>query len=169
MTRDIAQDQLLIRLPDEITDSWLADVLERPGLAITSSDRIGTGQMSQNYRVVFTVDGSEGSVVVKVASDDETSRATGVGMGAYYREVAFYRHVAPLVGAAVGGPVPGCHLAAYDPAEGWFTLVLDDVDDAVQGDQIAGCDAAQAELALRELARLQAPVLNDLALGTREY
>jgi hypothetical protein len=86
-------------------------------------------------------------------------------MGAYYREIAFYQHVAPLI----GGSVPICHLAVYDQDEGWFVLVLDDVVGAVPGDQVAGCDAEQAGLALRALARLQAPVLNDLALGTREY
>ena len=59
-------------------------------------------------------------------------------MGAYYREIAFYRDLA----ARIGGPLARCHLAEYDDGEGWFTLVLEDVASAVQGDQIAGCDAA---------------------------
>jgi len=155
----------LIKLPEEISGPWLGDVLGLDGLEVGSVTRIGTGQMSQSHRVTFTVEDKAGSVVVKLASDDETSRATGVGMGAYYREIAFYRNLAPLV----GGSLPACHLAAYDEAEGWFTLVLEDIADATQGDQIAGCTPAEAEIALRELARLHAPVLNDLSVGTREY
>jgi len=155
----------LIRTPDQITGPWLGEVLGREALVIDKVTRIGTGQMSQSHRVCFRAGAASGSVVVKLASDDETSRATGVGMGAYYREIAFYRNLAPLV----GGSLPACHLAEYDEAEGWFTLVLEDIADATQGDQIAGCTPAEAEIALRELARLHAPVLNDLSLGTREY
>lgn len=155
----------LIKYPEEITGEWLGAVLGTPGLLVTGSQAIGTGQMSQSHRVTYTVEERAGSVVVKLASDDETSRATGVGMGAYYREIAFYRNLAPLL----GGSLPACHLAEYDEAEGWFTLVLEDIADATQGDQIAGCTPAEAEVALRELARLHAPVLNDLSLGTREY
>ncbi|WP_372792167.1 phosphotransferase, partial [Paraconexibacter sp.] len=109
--------------------------------------------------------GAPETVVVKLASDDPTSRATGVGMGAYYREIAFYRHLA----GRIGGPLPACHHAEYDPAEGWFSLVLEDVAGATQGDQIEGCTVEQAEIALRELARVHAPVLGDLALGTADY
>ena len=156
---------MLIKFPDDITDGWLATVLSLDAVDIGEVTRIGTGQMSQSHRVTFTSDGAEGSVVVKLASDDEASRATGVGMGAYYREVAFYRHLAPVV----GGSLPTCHLAEYDETEGWFTLVLEDIVGATQGDQISGCTPDQAEVALRELARLHAPVLNDLALGSREY
>ena len=103
--------------------------------------------------------------MVKLASDDATSRGTGVGMGAYYREIAFYQNLAERLGDSV----PGCHLAVYDPGEGWFTLVLDDVAGAVQGDQIAGCSVEQARLALDALARIHAPVLGDLALGTADW
>jgi hypothetical protein len=124
--------------------------------------------MSHSHRVTFSADGSEGaieSVVVKLASTDPTSRSTGVGMGAYFREIAFYRNLA----ARIGSPVPRCHLAEYDPAEGWFTLVLEDITGATQGDQIAGCTVEEARIAMRALARVHAPVLGDIALGTSDY
>ena len=155
----------LIRTPDQLTAEWLAAVLGRPVTELSEVERIGTGQMSQTHRVRFVGDGTEDSVVVKLASDDQTSRATGVGMGAYLREIAFYRNLA----SRIGGPLPRCHLAEYDTAEGWFTLVLEDVVGAVQGDQIAGCTVPEARLALRSLARIHAPVLGDLALGTADY
>jgi len=154
-----------IRVPEEITAEWLAAVLGEGELELLATERIGTGQMSQSHRVSFRGTGGEGSVVVKLASDDATSRATGVGMGAYYREVAFYENLA----ARIGGPLAACHLAVYDAAEGWFTLVLEDKRAAVVGDQIAGASIAQARSAVRALARLHAPVLGDLALGTADY
>jgi hypothetical protein len=121
--------------------------------------------MSRNYRAAFTADRADETVVVKLASDDENSRGTGVGMGAYLREVAFYNNLA----GRLGDSVPECHLAVYDEAEGWFTLVLADVVGARQGDQIEGCTPGEAELALAALARIHAPVLNDLALSTADW
>ena len=155
----------LIHTPDQIGAEWLGSVLGRPGVELRSCERIGTGQMSQNFRVAFAAGGGEETVVVKLASDDATSRGTGVGMGAYYREIAFYENLA----ARLGDSVPACHLAAYDPGEGWFTLVLEDVAGAVQGDQIAGCSVDQARQALDALARIHGPVLNDLALSTADW
>ncbi len=155
----------VIRTPDQLTAEWLGDVLARPVTELSSVERIGTGQMSQTHRVRFVADGRDDSVVVKLASDDPTSRATGVGMGAYLREIAFYRNLA----SRIGGPLPHCHLAEYDTAEGWFTLVLEDMSAAIQGDQIAGCSVDEARVALRSLARIHAPVLGDLALGTADY
>ena len=154
---------LLCPTPDAITDAWLTAVLDRP-VTITETNRIGTGQMSVNVRVRFNGPGGTGSVVVKVASDDERSRATGIGMGAYYREVAFYQNLAPRLPHGL----PVCHLAVHDATDGWFTLVLEDVD-APQGDQIAGCTPEQARIAMRQLARLHAPVFNDLSVGASDY
>lgn len=156
----------LIRGPEEISSAWLDAVLGAGGHELLGSERIGTGQMSQNHRVRFRgPDGAETTLVVKLASDDPMSRATGVGMGAYHREIAFYRELAERI----GGPLAACRLAEYHAADGWFTLVLDDVAGAVQGDQIAGCDLAQARIAVETLARVHAPVLGDLAVGTAEF
>jgi hypothetical protein len=156
----------LIRHASEITGPWLEQALGREGLELLGSEPIGTGQMSQSHRVRFH-DGSGGqdSVVVKLASEDPASRSTGVGMGAYYREIAFYRELAPQI----DGPLARCHLASYDDEEGWFTLVLEDVVDGVQGDQIAGCDAERARIALGALARLQAPVIGRDTVGAAAY
>ena len=118
----------LIRTPEEITSGWLSHALGGGPVQIESIDRIGTGQMSQNHRITYVGEGGgrEGepaTVVVKLASDDPTSRATGVGLGAYLREITFYRELA----GRIGGPLAACHLAEYDDAEGWFTLLLADV------------------------------------------
>lgn len=161
MTNDCAA---LIRTADEISDRWLGEVLGSTDLALISTTRIGTGQMSHSHRVCFQGPLGSGSVVVKTASDDANSRATGVGMGAYYREVAFYANASNFQ-----GPLPSCHLAVYDEAEGWFTLVLEDIAEATQGDQIRGCSQHDARLAIQALAQMQAPVFDDPAVGARDY
>jgi hypothetical protein len=156
----------LIRTPDEITAEWLAGALGAGPVEIAAVERIGTGQMSQNHRIAYTEDGGPpAAVVVKLASDDDASRGTGVGLGAYLREITFYRELAPRI----GGPLAVCHLAEYDDAEGWFTLLLDDVAPATQGDQIKGCGIEEARAAMVALARLHAPVLGDLALGSAAW
>jgi hypothetical protein len=153
----------LIRTPEEITSEWLSGVLPGGPLEVSSVERIGTGQMSQNHRISYVAeDGAAATVVVKLASDDETSRATGVGLGAYLREITFYRELA----ARIGGPLAKCHLAEYDETEGWFTLLLEDIAPATQGDQIRGCTVDAARTALVSLARIHAPVLGDLAVGS---
>ncbi|WP_161600607.1 phosphotransferase [Mycolicibacterium hodleri] len=161
-----AQDvDMLIRDSGEITAEWLRQVLDLDELTVESVERIGTGQMSHSHRVEFVTAGGSGSVVVKLASDDSNSRATGVGMGAYYREVAFYRNAS----GRSAGPLPSCYLAVHDDSEGWFTLVLEDIAAASVGDQIRGCSGNQAQLAIRALAELHAPVFNDAAEGVRPH
>src|SRR4051794_13091443 len=155
----------LVRRPDELDSPWLATVLGAP-VRDFSLTRIGTGQMSESYRVALDWDGGVASVVLKVAASDPTSRATGVGLGAYEREIRFYREVAPrLAGAALAR----CHASIFDPTEGWFTLLLDDAGPAVQGDQIGGCTPEAAQKAIAELARLHAPLLGDPELSVTPW
>jgi hypothetical protein len=165
----------LVRHPEELSADWLTTVLRESGAirddaAILGFEAtaIGTGQMSESHRVSLVWDRASagpGSVVVKLAASDETSRSTGIGLGIYEREIRFYREVAPRI----GGPVAACYLATHDPEEGWFTLVLEDVAPAAQGDQIAGCTVEEARLAMRELARLHAPAWEDEQLGAADW
>ena len=163
----------LIRQVDDVSAEWLTAVLHESGAVPreASVERfdvtpIGTGQMSQNYRFALDVNGAgPSSVVLKVAASDDTSRSTGIVLGIYEREIRFYQQVAPRI----KGPVANCHLAEFDPGEGWFTLVLDDAAPAMQGDQIAGCTVEEARLAMRELARLHAPVWDDPHLDTVDW
>lgn len=157
---------MILRHAGDLTGAWLSGALDRPGIELAGLERIGTGQMSLSYRVRFAqAGGPKETVVLKLAAEDATSRATGVGMGAYFRETAFYSNLA----ARIGGPVPECRFCAYDPAEGWFTLLLEDIAGADQGDQIEGCGAERAEVALRALARIHAPVLGDLQVGSADF
>jgi hypothetical protein len=158
----------VLRRPEELTSAWLAEALGTGPIAAFEIESIGTGQMSESRRVRIEYapgpDAGPASVVLKTASADESSRSAGVGLGVYDREVRFYRELAPRI----GGPLAQCDAAAID-AEGWFTLLLEDVAPAVQGDQIAGCTVEQARLALHELANLHAPVFGDPQLGATPW
>jgi aminoglycoside/choline kinase family phosphotransferase len=152
---------LLVRRPEELTPAWLTAVLTASGALgrdeeVTSATAVpvGTGQMADTVRLAYTTSaGRAASVVVKLASDDDTSRSTGVLVRAYEVEVGFYAEVA----GSLGVRTPACHLAAIDEGREWFTLVLEDVVDGVQGDQLAGCTPEVADAALVELAALHAP------------
>ena len=97
---------------------------------------IGTGQMADTTRFTLTLDepgAGPGQVVGKFASADDQSRGTGLALRAYEIEVRFYREVA----ARIGARVPAVHLAEVEPDTGWFTLLMEDIAGAAQGDQIA--------------------------------
>ncbi|MGH3558332.1 MAG: phosphotransferase, partial [Mycobacterium sp.] len=156
----------VIEGPGDLTAGWLTAVLGAGTVADFTVERIGTGQMSECYRVRLTyADDSDtrapDSVVLKVAATDPVSRQTGVGLGLYEREVRFYRDIAPRL----TGPVAPCYHAAFDTAAGVFDVLLGDASPAVVGDEIRGATAVQARLAVTELGRLQAPLLDDTALA----
>lgn len=158
------QPATTIQRPADLTAGWLTAVLGGRTVTDFTVERIGTGQMSECFRVRLTYadDGdSPDSVVLKVAATDPVSRQTGVSLGLYEREVRFYRDIAPRL----TGPVAPCYHAAYDPAAGVFDVLLGDATPAVVGDEILGATAAQARLAVTELARLQGPLLGDTALA----
>ena len=155
----------IIRTLEDLDGAWLQAALQTGPIASFAVAEIGTGQMSESHRLSLAYADPERAgpptAVLKLASADPSSRATGVGLGIYAREVRFYRELAPHI----GGPLAACYVAGHDEAEGWFTLLLEDVAPASAGDQIAGCSLQQARLAMRELARLHAPVLEDSELA----
>jgi hypothetical protein len=174
----------LIRTLEDLDAEWLQAALGSGPIEAFSTEPIGTGQMSESHRVFITYaeheaapaeSGPDGSalapvgapatIVLKLAAEDTASRATGVGLGIYAREVRFYDELA----ARIGGPVPACELALFDDSDGWFTLLLEDARPAQPGDQIAGCSVAHARLAMDALARLHAPVLGDAALAASDW
>ena len=157
----------VVERPADLTADWLTAAIGFGTITDFSVERIGTGQMSECYRVQLTyADGRPGSpgpdsVVLKVAATDPMSRQTGGSLGLYEREVCFYRDIAPRL----HGPVAPCYHAAFDPSAGIFDVLLGDANPAVVGDEIRGATIAQAQLAVTELARLQGPLLGDTTLA----
>jgi hypothetical protein len=157
------------RSVDDLTEEWVAGVLQASG-AIESETKVEEvraevkqGQLADLIRLELSYGGAAGyeaprSLIVKLAAESEASRQTAVALGLYEREVFFYRELAETVQVEV----PRCHLADFDPAEGWFTLVLDDVSASAEaGRMLEGGTADQAGVALAELAKLQGPRWGD--------
>jgi hypothetical protein len=157
----------VIERPADLTVEWLTAALGVP-VSDYAFERIGTGQMSECYRVGLTyADGDSGpsSVVLKVAATDPVSRQTGLALGLYEREVRFYTDIAPRI----DGPVAPCHHAGLDAETGAFHLLLGDAGPAVVGDEIRGATVEQATLALTELGRVHAPLLGDTAMAATDW
>ena len=157
-----------VERPDDLTAEWLSAAIGTGTVERFSTERIGTGQMSECYRVALTyVRGASGpeSVVLKVAASDPASRQTGLALGLYEREVRFYTDIAP----AVGGPVAPCYSSDFDGATGVFHLLLGDAAPAAVGDEIRGATVEQALLAMTELGHLHAPLLGRSAMADVEW
>lgn len=153
----------LLRYPTDVTPAWLTEVLTDAGalgrgreVVDLTATAVGTGQMADTYRFALTYDQPDAgpaAVIGKFASADDTSRGTGLALRAYEIEVRFYREVA----ARVTARVPACYFADVEADTGWFTLLLEDITGAVQGDQIEACDAEVGAAVLEEMAGLHAP------------
>jgi hypothetical protein len=142
-----------------LTASWLTQVVRGAGHDGEVTDLlvapIGTGQMGANYRLTSTFAGDPGdfpaTVVAKLPAPDPAGRSM-VAPG-YLAELTFYRELADTVAVRA----PKAHLAIATDAGTEFTLLLEDLAPAVQGDQLAGCSVAAATAAARNVAGLHGP------------
>lgn len=140
--------------PAEVTADWLSAVL---GAEVRSVDvvPIGTGQTGATYRlsVSYVTDRPDlpATFAIKLPAQDDAVRER-VALG-YRAEHAFYTRVADHMAI----PVPRCFYCeiAGDGAE--FAMLMADMAPAVQGDQIGGCSAREARLAVTALAGLHGP------------
>ncbi len=148
--------------PDDVDAAWLTERLRSAGhgtAEVTGVEKtqIGTGQIGTCYRYAMTLaepaPGVPTSLVGKFPSDDPLSRATGVQLRNYYREVNFYEQVAGDLSISL----PKCYYSAIDGEGPDFVLLLEDMSPAEQGDQLEGCSPDVARAAVLELVGLQAP------------
>jgi len=104
---------------------------------------------------------TEDSAIIEVSRHDRvhqrvtTQMITLDGQGMHLRPVAI-RYSWPteldLMAARAGARVPAVYLAEVEADTGWFTLLMEDIAGAAQGDQIAACspDVAAAVRLLAE-------------------
>jgi hypothetical protein len=163
---DPRDGQATVERPADLTARWLTANLG-VGVSGFTVERIGTGQMSECYRIALSFEqgSGPGSVVLKVAASDPMSRQTGQALGLYEREVRFYAELAPRL----GGPIAQCYHASYQPDSGMFTLLLDDAAPAQVGDEIRGAATEDAALALTQLGRLHGPLIDNVALAEARW
>jgi hypothetical protein len=154
---------------DSITASWLTDVLRAAGhrtARVRSFERtqIGTGQIGKCIRFTLAYEANEPtaprSLIGKFPSDDPISRATGVMLKNYVKEVSFYREMQRHVTIAT----PRCYYADIVDEGPHFALLLEDLAPARQGDQLHGCSTEIARAAVLELVGLHAPSWCDASL-----
>ncbi len=148
--------------PSSITASWLGRALAAGGVNATSlrevdASRIGTGLIGDSYRLTLSWEGeapigAPASLVAKLPAEDATSRATGVGLRNYEREVRFYREIASTMGIRLARS----WAAEWDETDGSFVLVLEDLAPAEVGDQLRGCTEHEADAVIDAAARMHA-------------
>jgi aminoglycoside phosphotransferase (APT) family kinase protein len=152
--------------PDDINADRMSDLMGADITRVITS-RIGDGLVGLNLRVgLESADPSvPASVVIKLPSLDETSRASGMRLRNYEREVKFYLGVADTVGIRI----PRCHHGEWHESSGDFILVLEDMAPAEQGNQVTGCTPEMAVAAVEELAKLHAPRWDDPTLDELDW
>ena len=154
---------------DSITAAWLTDRLHEAGhtgvyVRRFTRTQIGTGQIGKCIRFALELDGDDPTaprtLVGKFPSDDPTSRATGVALRNYIKEVSFYQQMQKRISIST----PRCYYARIEGEGPNFALLLADLSPARQGDQLAGCSVDVARAAVLELVGLHAPSWCDDSL-----
>ena len=154
-----------IRPPGEIDAAWLSQVLAAGGIDASVSSftaqPVGTGQIGDSVRFRLSYDrrgeDAPDALVGKFPAAGQESRATGVMLGNYLREVRFYQQLAP--GALV--QTPRCYFTDVDEATSDFVLMMEDLAPAAQGDQLRGVSLEQARLVVEQAAKLHASHWGD--------
>ena len=154
-----------IRPPDAIDAAWLTAVLRQAGVdAVVDGVRarqIGTGQIGDSVRFELSYAGAPAdapaSLVGKFPAAGAESRATGVALGNYLREVRFYQQLAPTARIST----PRCWHTDVDPQTHDFVLIMEDLAPAAPGDQLKGVTLDQARQVIVEAAKLHASHWDD--------
>jgi Ecdysteroid kinase-like family len=116
---------------------------------------VGVGLIGQLYRLHLTYGEGTGGpdrLVVKLPGATEESRFVAMVLNMYQKECGYYRDLA----TTTGDLSPSSHHVFFEPETHDFVLLLDDVGHLRQADQIEGIALADAEIAVRALARLNA-------------
>ncbi len=167
----------------DLTPAWFTDMIGDGARCTSASSEplgVGVGLVGQLHRVDLTWDGAGAAdrpirLIAKLAAAGAESRFVATVLNMYGREVGFYRHLSEHT--PVGHPE--CFFAEHDADTQDTVLLLEDVSPrGEQLDQIKGAGLADAEPALRAIARLHAawwesPRFDDhpwlLRLGDEPY
>jgi Ser/Thr protein kinase RdoA (MazF antagonist) len=164
-----------MRFPKSITDidaSWLTEALARGGvLGGARVESVGVEQIGEGsgfagelarLRPRYADPGQAlpQTMIAKLPTQGE-GRELFIAGGIYATEALFYRDLA----SAVPLRVPRCYYNGMDLAAGDFALLLEDLAPGRQGDQIASCSRAQAEMVVEGLATLHAALWNSPRLA----
>ena len=148
--------------PEALTPQRLTEYLRVDGMLadgeVTAVDAtlIGHGKMGSNARLSLHYAGEQGSapstLIAKLPAEDPKAREMAGAGGAYYNEVMFYRHLA----GGTSMRTPRIYASEISDCRTGFLLLMEDLVDARPGSNLEGATRRQAEMALREAARLAA-------------
>ncbi|MGO8961739.1 MAG: phosphotransferase family protein [Streptosporangiaceae bacterium] len=143
----------------DITAEFLTGALARQlggcAVAAVAATPVGTGQVSDSYRLRLTYDGPAAlapTMIAKLPAADPASRAAARAFRTYEIEASFYDQLADGLPVALAK----CYYAAYDGRPDEYLVLLEDLAPATPGDQLAGLRADEAAAAVDELAALHA-------------
>jgi thiamine kinase-like enzyme len=137
---------------DELDATWLSGQLNLEGVNGLTITSVGHGQVANCFRLTCEHVAGHVSVIAKVPSTDDVSRATAALQHLYQREVSFYQELATLITTRT----PHCYFAQRDDKDN-FLLLLEDLSPAAVVDQFAGISLGTARAGLAALAGLHGP------------
>ncbi|TXS96121.1 phosphotransferase [Parahaliea maris] len=130
---------------------------------------IGHGKMGANARLRLSysgpAQGAPATIVGKFPAEDARAREMAGAQGAYYKEVMFYRELAP----ATPMKTPRIYASELSDDRKGFLLLMEDISDASAGNNLEGASREHTTLAAREAAKLAASFYGDETLGGRDY
>ena len=155
----------LPRCHDDVDRHWLSAALRAGGLDVDierfTRHPLGEGVGMMAAIELFELHYSSGRgperVAVKLPAVNPTNLAVAMSFDIYRREVRFYTDIAPSAPEFT----PAVLFAESDGVAD-FALILEDMSDYRLGDQLTGCSADDAELAVVGLGRLHASFWNDV-------
>jgi aminoglycoside/choline kinase family phosphotransferase len=163
--------------PAEITSEWLTTALRQSGAITKANVRSfdskvigeGAGLLGELVKLSLQYDKAEPdaprSLIAKFPAAAQENRDVAMFFRSYEREVNFYEQIAEQVELRT----PRCYFSAFEPETGDYVLLLEDLAPAVVGDQLAGCSAEHAELAISELAKFHATWWNSPELQKLDW
>jgi hypothetical protein len=147
--------------PDELTPSWITEALREGGLlgdatVVSAPCEVlgqGAGFIGQIARITLTydrtVEGAPATMIAKMPALDPGARQLAGLYGLYEREYRFYRELADEVTFRT----PRCYYSDGDAENVRYVLLLEDLSASGRaGDQVSGCNAEEARIALSHLA-----------------
>ena len=157
---------------ESVSPEWLTRCLNDSGIPCQvesfTAKRVGTGQIGKCVRYVLSYgSGPTGpsTLVAKFPSDDPTSRATGVALRNFIKEVRFYQNLQKDLFIRT----PQVYFADIVDEGPDFVVLMEDLAPAEQGDQLQGTTPEIAAAAVNELVGLHAPFWCDEKIYELEW
>jgi aminoglycoside phosphotransferase (APT) family kinase protein len=151
-------------LTAEFLTGALAGHLGGAAVTAVAAEPVGTGQVSDSYRLRLTYDAPTAlppTLVAKVPAADPASRNAARTFRTYEIEASFYDQLGHDLPVALAT----CYFSGYDPEPDEYVVLLEDLAPACPGDQLAGIGRQQAAAAIGELAALHAAGWDSPALA----